>query len=254
MRIILYLLFASFFSFSCSTKKQILRLQDLHPSTKDLQLFETPKIQAQDILHISVSALIPESTIAYNNNTNLDTNKISFDMMKLEGYVVTNELTISFPQLGTIYLKGMTTTDLEAHIITRLNKEAHLKNAQVKVRNLNTKFTVLGEVNNPGTFPYREQKITFLQAIGLAGDLTIHADRKSIKVIREFDDQRKIGSVDFTKSDWMNSPWYYLKPGDVILISPNNSKARSAGFIKDLGSTVSIIASVISTIFLINNL
>ena len=143
-------------------------------------------IQVDDILKISISTLIPEAAIPYNGNlANNNNNLPSLDMMLLEGYLVSNNMTIKFPVLGEISVKGKTTLDLENEIKKLLIKGDHLINPTVKIRLLNAKFTILGEVEAPGTYTYTENNINLLQAIGLAGDLTIDGDRKDIILIRE---------------------------------------------------------------------
>ena len=184
---------------SCVTKKRILYLQD-SDSIKNIKVdYNNNIIQVDDILKISISTLIPEAAIPYNGNlANNNNNLPSLDMMLLEGYLVSNNMTIKFPVLGEISVKGKTTLDLENEIKKLLIKGDHLVNPTVKIRLLNAKFTILGEVGSPGTYTYTENNINLLQAIGLAGDLTIDGDRKDIILIREVNGQRSSINLDLT--------------------------------------------------------
>ena len=171
--------------------------------------------------------------------------------MKLNGYLVSQELTINFPQLGAISVFQKTPAQLEVYLKNRLISEGHLKNPIVTVRLLNSKFTVLGEVNKPGTFNYSENRLTLLQAIGIAGDLSLHGRRDNIVMIREIDSKRTITNIDLTKSDWIQTEWNYIRPNDVIIVYPNQPKVKSAGFVGNVGTAVTVVSVLLSTIILL---
>ena len=126
----------------------------------------------------------------------------SIDLMQLNGYLVSKNKTINFPVLGKISVANKTSRDLENYLVERLELEGHLINPNITVRLLNAKFTVLGEVNQPGTYTFTEKNINFLQAIGLAGDLTIDGNREDITIIREFDGKRITKKLDLTSSSF----------------------------------------------------
>jgi polysaccharide export outer membrane protein len=171
--------------------------------------------------------------------------------MRLEGYEVSEALTIEFPQLGILSVQSQTPIQLATAIKQRLELEGHLIRPTVNVRLLNAKFTVLGEVVRPGTYNFTESKLTLLQAIGLAGDLTINGQRKNIKLIREIDQKRTVFHIDLTASDWMNSESYYIYPNDVIIIDPNNTKVKSAGLVGNVGTVLTVASVLLSTIILL---
>lgn len=236
---------------SCSSKKQLFYVQDLENNENSIFEFSEALIQANDILNISVGALISETVIPYNKSSAAGTNLSSIESMKLNGYLVSQELTINFPQLGTISVSQKTTTQLEVYLKNRLMSEGHLKNPTVTVRLLNSKFTVLGEVNSPGTFNYSENRLTLLQAIGIAGDLKIQGRRDNIVMIREIDSKRSVANIDLTKSDWIQTEWNYIRPNDVIIVYPNEPKVKSAGFIGNLGTFISVFSVILSTTLLL---
>jgi polysaccharide export outer membrane protein len=246
-----YLLLIICLVFGCSTKKNILYVQDIDQSNSAELHFETPAIQANDILKITVSTLEPSAAIPYNKATTMLGNVSNLELMRLEGYNVSEDLTIEFTQLGSLSVYNKTPFQLASAIKQRLELEGHLINPVVNVRLLNAKFTVLGEVKKPGTYNFTESKLTLLQAIGLAGDLTINGQRNDIKLIRETNHERSIFHIDLTASDWMNSSSYYIYPNDVIIIDPNNTKVKSAGLVGNVGTVLTVASVLLSTIILL---
>lgn len=246
-----FILFIICFISGCTTKKDILYFQDID-QTNPIELnFETPKIQAYDILKITVGALEPSAVIPYNKTSTAAANASNLELMRLEGYEVSKNRTIEFPQLGTVSVQNQTPFQLATNIKKQLETGGHLIEPVVNVRLINAKFTVLGEVANPGTYNFTESKLTLLQAIGLAGDLTINGKRKNIKLIREINQERTVLHIDLTTSDWMNSDSYYVFPNDIIIIDPNNPKVKSAGFIGNLGTAISVVSVLLSSIILL---
>ena len=238
---------------SCKSKKEIFYMQDINAYNNTEVNYTNPTLQPNDILKITVGALVPETAIPYNRipPTMLQT---TIEQMQLEGYLVSLEQTISFPVLGEISVANKTITQLETDLINRLESGGHLVNPSVNVRLLNAKVTILGEVKKPGTYSFTENNINFLQALGLAGDLTINGERKDVVLIRELDGKRTIAHFDLTQSDWLESPYYLIKPNDVIMVNPNGAKVKSAGFFGNPASFVAIASLVLSTIILINTL
>jgi polysaccharide export outer membrane protein len=112
----------------------------------------------------------------------------------------------------------------------------------------------LGEVQKPGTYSFVENRVSILQALGYAGDLTIDAVRKEINLIREIDGQRIVYTIDLTDTETMNATTFYMQPNDVIIVRPNFRKVKSAGFIGNPSSIASISSLLLSiTLLLINN-
>jgi polysaccharide export outer membrane protein len=237
--------------FGCRSKKDTLYLQDINRDNPVQLHFKTPSIQANDILKITVGALEPSAAIPYNKGLGSEVSATNLELLRLEGYEVSEQLTIEFPQLGTLSVQNQTPFQLADTIKERLETEGHLIQPVVNVRLLNAKFTVLGEVLRPGTYNFTESKLTFLQAIGLAGDLTINGQRKNIKLIREINHKRTVFHIDLTASEWMNSDSYYIYPNDIIIIDPNNPKVKSAGFIGNVGTAVTVLSVLLSSIILL---
>jgi polysaccharide export outer membrane protein len=247
------LLLFSFVLLSCSTRKEVVYYQDI--DSREFVSIESinthPKIQINDILKISTSALNPESVIPYNFNTgegsSVQTNQV--ELLKLSGYLVNSEGEINFPQLGKIKVEGKTTQDIQDILEEKLSK--FIKSPTVIVRIINYKFTVQGEVRQPGTFEIIEENMTLPQALGLAGDLTINGRRDNVLIYRQEGGSRKVKRIDLTQTDWMNTEYFFVKPNDFIYVEPNNPKVKSAGFVSNVGTLLSVLSIILSAVVII---
>ncbi|WP_415376884.1 polysaccharide biosynthesis/export family protein [Patiriisocius sp. Uisw_017] len=254
MKVKIFALLLLVFLQSCKSKKEILYMQDINAYNNTKANYTNATLQPNDILKITVGALVPETAIPYNRIVPTVVQGNTPEMMQLEGYLVSLEQTISFPILGEISVTNKTITQLETDLINRLESGGHLVNPSVNVRLLNAKVTILGEVNRPGTYTFTENNINLLQAFGLAGDLTINGVRDDVVLIREIDGVRTIAHFDLTKSDWLDSPYYLIKPNDVIMVNPNGAKVKTAGYIGNISTLLAVTSLLVTTIILINTL
>ena len=234
---------------SCTTRKQMLYVQDLDNYANSTLNYTSTKIQPNDILKIDITDLNPLVAAPFNNNTASSNSQSSVEMMKLTGYLVTPQGDITMPILNQIKVSGFTPTDLEGKIKNRLITEGYLVNPTVQVRVVNNKFTILGEVNSPGVISFTEESISLLDAIGLAKDLTYSAIRTDVKIIRELEGKRLVYHVDLTTASWMSNPDFRIRQNDIIVVTPNKLKANSGGVIKDpiqvLGVAISLTALIL---------
>lgn len=253
MKHILIVIVATLFLNACANKKEILYLQDAQAYNNSIINYSSPVIQPNDILKITVGALEAETAVPYNRTTSGSNQGGGggIEMMQLEGYIVTEENTINFPELGVLSTKDKTVLQLQQMISQLLQDGGHLNNPNVNVRLLNAKVTVLGEVNGPGTFSFTEQSISLLQALGLAGDLTIYGKREDILIIREANGLRQITHVDLTSAELFDSPFFNVKSNDVIIVNPNEPKIKSSGFVGNIGTLLSVFSILLSTILLL---
>ena len=233
---------------SCASKKDILYLQDADVNNSLSIAYQETVIQPNDILKITVESLVPEAAIPYNRGVASGVNSV--ELMKLEGYLVTNTGYINFPVLGDVLVLNLTPQEIEDKIAKLLEDGGHLKDPRVSVRLLNAKITILGEVNLPGTYNFTEQNITILQALGYAGDLTINGKRDDIIITRDENGVRKISHIDLTSTDFMNSEYFYIKPNDHIIVNQNDPKVKQSGYIGNVGTIVSV-TSLALTIYLL---
>jgi polysaccharide export outer membrane protein len=237
---------------SCSSKKDILYFQDAANYASLPVEYGNTIIQTNDILSINVSALVPETTIPYNVQTVGNAGAmLNIEILKLQGYLVSTEGAIVFPVLGTISVVRRSVYELEQHLKTLLEQGGHLVNPSVSIRILNAKVTILGEVNKPGTYTYTEQYLTLPQALGYAGDLTINGKRNDILLIREIDGVRTMTELDLTTANWMNDPKYSIKQNDVLVVNPSNPKVKTAGYIGNTGTLLTVFSLVLSSIILL---
>ncbi len=179
-----------------------------------------PLIQKGDILSISVSSLSPEANKFFSfHNENVNSSSL--------GYLVDTEGMVEIPLIGRVKLEGLDNIIAKDTIRCRLEK--YLDSPTVSLRIDNYRVTLLGEVNKPGVYYIKNDKISILEALGIAGDLSIYGKRKEIFIIREINGQSTFNKVDITSKDIFNTPFYYLKSGDVVYVNPNKAKVSNSG-------------------------
>ena len=251
MKHILFTLLTCLLLNSCATKKEILYFQDAEQFNNTPISYIRPTIQPNDILKITVGALVEETARPYNRSASGTPQGGNIDLMKLEGYLVSENYTINFPQLGELSVKDKTIQLFQQELTWLLEDGGHLKDPTVNVRLLNAKVTILGEVRGPGTYGFTEESITLLQALGLAGDLTINGKREDILLVRETEGVYKTAHIDLTSAELLTSAYYLIKPNDVIMVNPNGPKIKSSGFVGNIGTLLSVFSILLSTILLI---
>lgn len=239
---------------SCTSKRNITYLNgvDEYLNTNIITHKIPYTIQPDDVLRIEIRSVVPEAAIVYNRISNQTNTSTNLNFLQLEGYPVSSDYTINFPVLGTLDVKGPT-LELEKKITKLLLDGGHLVSPTVSVRLLNSKFTVLGEVNQAGTYTFIDRNLTLLQALGYAGDLTISGKRKNITLIREINGIRSVKKLDITSKDILDNSDYYIMNNDVIIVNPNYNRIKSAGFIGSPQSIASISSLLLSITLLIIN-
>ncbi|MDB4325462.1 polysaccharide biosynthesis/export family protein [Flavobacteriaceae bacterium] len=238
---------------SCVSKKEMLYLQDVESYNNTEVTYNNHTLQVDDILKISVGALMPEAAFPYNNVTggSVVANNNNIDVMKLDGYLVSQTMTINFPVLGELSVKEKTAQDLENDIKKLLVDGGYLINPNVTVRLLNAKVTILGEVQVPGTFSFTENNISLLQALGLAGDLTINGSREDVMVLRYVDGVQTTERINLTSANFLSGPYQMVKPNDVIIVNPNSAKLKTAGYVGNVSTILGITSLLLSSIILL---
>lgn len=165
----------------------------------------------------------------------------------LQGYMIDPEGYINYPMIGKQKLAGLTLQEARALIQNQIDE--FITNVVVDVRLLNYDITILGEVSRPGTYTFDQREVNILDAISKAGDCTQHADRAHVIVLRKEAENTKSESLNLLTSDFINNPYYWLKPNDIIYIRPTHSKTISAN-----APMLSMILSILSIVLYINNL
>lgn len=244
----LLMLLFSMLLFSCASREKLVYLQN-ELSAQDVAQFQT-KIQPDDVLMIVISSENPEVAAPYNLKVvALQSNsEESVQAQRTQTYIVDVEGNIEFPVLGKVNLGGLSKEDAIKHIKDLLKD--HVKDAVVNLRILNYKISVLGEVKNPGTFSIPSERVTILEALGKAGDLTIYGKRKNVLLIREENGVKSTYRIDLTKTDFINSPYYYLAQNDVLYVEPNKTKVNSSAVGPNIALGISALSLVVTIIAL----
>ncbi|MDO4180140.1 MAG: polysaccharide biosynthesis/export family protein [Bacteroidales bacterium] len=243
---------------SCASRKDFVYLQDMdelkeYPVTQKYEAI----IHRDDKLSIVVNSKDPELTLPFNipgsggYTVGADGSIVSSSAPVTEGkeskgYLVDVNGDIDFPILGKLHVEGMTRNQLTELIKRRLVEEELLKDPIVMVNFLNFKFSVLGEVGHVGTFDVTGDRITLLEALAMAGDLTPRSRLDRIAVIREYGNKRRILYHDIRSKDIFTSPCYYLQQNDIVYVEPTKAKATEQDQRKF--STWSMILSFITTV------
>jgi polysaccharide export outer membrane protein len=243
--------FALLFS-SCKPRKELVYYQNIDSlvASNQSDTYEI-KIQPDDLLTIIVSAEDAESAMPFNLTTiSVASGSGSIGgQQSLQTYLVDSNGTIDFPVLGKIQVGGLLRTELIKLLETKLVK--YIKNPIINIRRMNFKISVQGEVNSPGTYTMNSDRVTLIEAISLARDLTIYGRRDNVLIIREVNGVKSFNRVDITKADFINSPFYYLTQNDVIYVEPNKVKINGAAVGSNTGVIISVTSILITLITLI---
>lgn len=224
-RTVLFLAISIYF-FSCTSQKRIpnyIQSVDSTGAKSDL-IPQELRIQKNDHLSIQVfsSSTDPAADLPYNLSLATQGNTTS------GGFLVDAKGNIEYPKLGTFHAEGLTKDELATVIKKRLTEPVELlKDPVVIIRFMNLKITVLGEVNNQGVVSIPGEKVTILEAIGLAGGINDYGMKDKVKVIREIDGKREFGIIDLSSKQLFDSPFYNLQQNDVVLVDPTPKKAKS---------------------------
>lgn len=242
---------------SCADTKKITYFGNIEEgiitsSTANLE----PVIQKSDILSITVTSPNPEATVMFNAPNMALPNSTSAqagNYAPAAGYLVNQDGYIEFPSLGKILAAGLTKQRLKDDITTALLDKKLLVDPIVTVRYLNYRVTVLGEVAKPTVVTVPNEKISILEAIGLAGDLTIFGKRENVLLIREEKGTKIVKRINLNSSDIISSPYYYLKSNDVVYVEPNTTKiaqaSRTQQLLPSILSGLSFIAIILTRVF-----
>jgi len=252
-RVILLFLIAISAS-SCVSNKNIAYFQDIQTveraKLENAAKFTEPVIQPDDILNISIFTLNPQvgaivnqaaSTPALGGNA-----AASAAQQANTGFLVDKNGDIELSLVGKVKVAGLTT--YEARELLREKVSVDYKNPNVQLRFANFKVSVLGEVNLPSSYTLPNEKVSILDALSLAGDLTIYGRRENVLIVRDNDGKKEFARLNLNSSDIFNSPFYYLKQNDVVYVEPNKRKVSASNSAQI--QTIGVIASVISVIVL----
>lgn len=240
--LVIYTLFLVLLFSSCASKEDVVYFQDAgsFESLVDKNRFN-PKFKVDDLVSIHISTLNPEASSPFNLFRGTVEGGIKPEQVD---YLVDEAGEIDFPVIGKVKIAGLTPEELRITLREKLSE--FLKDPIINIRLKNFSVTVLGEVNRPGTYPVVGEKITILEALGLAGDMTIKGKRKNVMVIRDFDGAKVYTRIDLTQKEALKSPVFYLTQNDVVYVEPNRS-AITASSLDNRASIAVSIASLLIT-------
>ena len=228
------LLLATTLLSSCGTTKQIAYLQnsDSIDFAQSRFLYDA-RIMPKDQITISVNTTTPEASVPFNlllQNSYTQGRAVNSSSSVLMPYLVDNDGFINFPIVGRLKVGGLTKAEAEQLVTEKIRPYmAESENPVVTVTMASYSVSVLGEVNRPGTFQVSREKITILEALAQAGDLTIYGVRDRVKLIREDATGKKsIETLNLCDANIINSPYYYLQQNDVVYVEPNKIKAQNS--------------------------
>jgi polysaccharide biosynthesis/export protein len=276
----LIMIIGSFLFPSCANTRNLTYLQGSYDTAK-LSKVNIPeaRIRPGDLLSIIIYSDNPEASVLYNqslimvNNgagasssggagasgtggggggTGSTAGAIGGGSPTTPGYLVDEDGDIQFqsPDLGTLHVEGLTRDSLKLLLDSKLNK--YLKHPYYTIRFMNYRFTMIGEVSRPGIFSIPGEHLSLLDALSLAGDMTLYGRRDNILVIREYEGKREEARLDLTKPDVMLSPYYYLQQNDVVYVEANKKKVQAND--QSTIKSVTIAATIISTIAIVISL
>lgn len=242
------LMISLLFLSSCASKKDVVYFQNTgNYETLVSKNSFAPKFKIDDLISIHVSTLNIEASAPFNLFRGAAEGGIRPEQVD---YLIDKEGEIDFPVIGKIKILGLSSEELRVLLREKLGD--YLKNPIINIRLKNFTVTILGEVNRPGTYPVSGERITILEAIGFASDLTVKGVRENVMVIRDFDGTKIYTRIDLTKKEAMSSPVFYLTQNDVVYVEPNKSAITASALDNRATIAVSIASLLItSTILLI---
>ncbi|MDD2285565.1 MAG: polysaccharide biosynthesis/export family protein [Paludibacter sp.] len=253
---------------SCNSYKKIAYLQQagtqavLSDTTR--AVVPDPVIKVGDVLMITVNTNTPEAAIPFNlplipsgessrTYSGGNGSYLSYGL-SMQNYLVDMEGNLVFPVIGKIKVAGMTKSALAEQIKKTIYPRYITEEPIILIRYANFKVSVLGEVVHPGSFIIDNEKLSVLEALALAGDMTIYGRRESILLIRENNGNRETVRLDIRNKNLVNSPYFYLQQNDVIYVEPNDSRARASAISTAESLSISIVGTLISLTTLIINI
>lgn len=216
---------------SCGGTKNIAYFSNVGDSTFFSGKSMDPNmIEPNNILSITITSASREADVAFNRQNNFVGRATTLTGSNTEsgGYLVNPDGTIDMPGLGTVKAAGITKQQLKENITNELLSRKLLVDPVVDIRFLNFEVTVIGEVGRPTVITVPSEQISMLKALGIAGDLTIFGKRDNVLLVREENGKKVTRRIDLNSADFFNSPYYYLKPNDIIYVEPNKNRAVTA--------------------------
>jgi polysaccharide export outer membrane protein len=245
-KIVALLLFVGLM-YSCASKEDVVYFNGMSSADNSIGLDSySPTYHIDDELVIIVNALDAEAARPFNKSSV----SVSLDILDARGreriqtYRVDPDGNVNFPVLGKLKLAGLNRS--QATLMLQDKLADYIKDPIVDIETVNYRITVLGEVNRPGTFTAVNERITLVEALSLAGDLTIYGERENVLVIQDYDGKKTYTRVNLKSNDLFNSPVYYLSQNDVVYVEPNKTRSKDSAISSQTGVILSSLGLLIS--------
>lgn len=236
----------------CNAQRNVLYIQDVHDGM-EIALPEEYKIRIKpnDKLTIVVNSLTPELSVPFNSSSNYNslsgaTTATAYNDNSIQPYTVAEDGTITMPVLGVIECEGLTRTELAERLEQTIIEGGYIPDPHVNVNFVDLTISVVGEVTRPGRYNIGRDQITILEALALAGDMTIYGNRSNVMVVREVDGHNVVTHLDLRSGDVFSSPCFYLEQNDVVIVSPNKYRAATAEINQNRSFWISLVSTGIS--------
>jgi len=252
-----FMLVAGLLLTSCETTKKVAYFQDISAEQQselgNTAKFTEPVIQSDDILSISIFTIDPSSNMVVNQAASQAISTSTGSVSSLgatpptSGFLVDKNGEIDLSVVGKVKVAGLTT--YQARDLIKEKAAVVYANPNVQLRFANFKITILGEVARPASYVIPNEKVSVLDALGLAGDLTIFGKRENVTLIRDNGGKKEFARLNLNSKELFNSPYYYLKQNDVLYVEPNKGKAASLNTART--QTFAIIGTALSVLIVL---
>ena len=229
--------------FSCVPRKRLVYMQDIdNKKSYESSMRYEPTLQPDDLLNVIVSAENPEVTLPFNLPQIQGNYGLNESQSNIKTYLIDNDGFIEFPVIGKVKMGGLTRSQAIALLKEKIS--FYITNPSVNLRIINFKISILGQVVKPGSYTIPSERITFLEALSLAGDLGAYGKRNNILVIHEEEGKKTYNRIDLTKTDILSLENYYLSQNDIIYVEPNKTFINSSA----VGPNITLILSGLSVL------
>lgn len=247
---------------SCISTKQLEYLQENEQAVDSLYTLqkkqEPYRVQINDLLSIRGKAIDPEFVSTFNPTGDSNPNATGEERLYYDGFAVDPHGNIRIPKLGEVAVLGLTVDEIRQKIEKQLTEEFFKPEAElfITVKLSGIRYTINGEIGTPGSRIIYRDAITIMEAIANSGDITLTGDRKNVVVIRQYPAGQKVHHIDLTSIDAMNSPYYYVRPNDLILINPLPQKSLGTGTtgLQSFTTILTIFTALVTTVLLFTRL
>ena len=238
---------------SCNAQQNVLYLQNIESGTENaIAQNSLIRIKPLDQITIVVNSKNPELAIPFNSSSNYNalTGSLTTASTGTENSIqvrtVSNDGYVSMPINGDVMCAGKTREELATDIENLIREGGYIQDPIVNVRFSSLTQSVVGEVNRPGRYDIKKDKLTIFEALALAGDMTIYGSREDVLVIRERDGKNVVTTLDLRSPEVFKSPCYYLEQNDVVIVNPNKYKAATAEINQNRSFWISLTSTAIS--------